>query len=154
MLKRELEGLGYEGGLTILRDFMRPLKAEFMRVGSMERFETLPGRQAQIDWGECGTIEQGRRTKKLCVFILVLGYSRRMYARFTTSMKRPTLLACMKEAFERLGVPARAAGRQHEAGGRPARRDDGHGALERHVPGLRASTTRCCRWRVHRTGRG
>lgn len=104
VLKREIETLGYEGGITILRDFVRPLKAEHERRVT-ERFETRPGRQAQMDWGECGTIEHGGETKKLYVFVFVLGYSRRMFMRFTTSMKRPVLLACMKEAFERLGVP-------------------------------------------------
>lgn len=104
VLKREIETLGYEGGITILRDFVRPLKAEHVRRVT-ERFETRPGRQAQMDWGECGTIEQGGETKKLYVFVFVLGYSRRMFMRFTTSMKRPVLLACMKEAFEQLGVP-------------------------------------------------
>lgn len=104
VLKGEIEALGYGGGITILRDYVRPLKQEHERR-VIERFETLPGRQAQIDWGECGTIEQGGQTRKLYVFVFVLGYSRRMYARFTTSLKRPALLACLKEAFERLGVP-------------------------------------------------
>ena len=53
--RRELRVRGYEGGLTILRDFVRPLKQEFVRRLT-ERFETLAGQQAQIDWGECGTI--------------------------------------------------------------------------------------------------
>lgn len=104
VLLSELRERGYGGGITILRDFVRPLKAEFTRR-VIERFETLPGRQAQVDWGECGTITVGGQTRKLYVFVFVLGYSRLMYARFTTSMKRPFLLGCLKEAFERLGVP-------------------------------------------------
>ncbi len=104
VLLSELRQRGYEGGITILRDYVRPLKAEFTRR-VIERFETLPGRQAQVDWGECGTITVGGQTRKLYVFVFVLGYSRVMYARFTTSTKRPVLLSCLKEAFERLGVP-------------------------------------------------
>lgn len=104
VLLAELRERGYRGGITILRDFVRPLKEEFTsRV--IERFETLPGRQAQIDWGECGTITADGQRKKLYVFVFVLGYSRRMYARFTTSIKRPVLLMCLKEALERLGMP-------------------------------------------------
>ncbi|MFO7767682.1 MAG: IS21 family transposase [bacterium] len=102
-LLRELRKKGYEGGITILRDFVRPIKAEFIQRVT-ERFETLPGRQAQMDWGECGTIEVDGERRKLYVFVMVLGYSRMMYAQFTTSMKQPVLLRCMKGAFEALGV--------------------------------------------------
>lgn len=42
--------LGYRGGLTILKEFIRkqtlPAQAE-----PVVRFETEPGRQMQVDWG-------------------------------------------------------------------------------------------------------
>lgn len=104
-LLREIQSMGYGGGLTILRSFVRPLKAELIQRVT-ERFETRPGRQAQIDWGECGTIMVGGERKKLYLFVLVLGYSRMTYAKFTTSTKLPTLMGCLKEAFWVLGIPA------------------------------------------------
>ena len=104
-LLRELRTRGYEGGLTILRDFVSPLNAEFVRRVT-ERFETLPGQQAQIDWGECGTIIVDGERRKLYAFVMVLGYSRMMYARFTTSTRLPVLLGCVSRAFEALGMPA------------------------------------------------
>lgn len=104
VLLRELRAKGYTGGLTVLRDAIRPLKAEQIRRVT-ERFETLPGRQAQADWGECGTITVGGETKKLYLFVLVLGYSRMLYARFTTSTKQPALFDCLQRAFQALGVP-------------------------------------------------
>ena len=70
-----------------------------------ERFETRPGQQAQIDWGECGMVTVGGERKKLYVFVMVLGYSRMMYARFTPSSKLPVLLACLAPALAVLGVP-------------------------------------------------
>ena len=91
VLFAELKKQGYKGGLTILREFVRPLKEEFTRRVT-ERFETLPGQQAQIDWGECSTIQVGGERKKLYAFVMVLGYSRMMYARFTTSSKLPVRL--------------------------------------------------------------
>jgi transposase len=103
-LLSELRRKGYRGGITILRDYIRPIKAELTRRVT-ERFETLPGRQAQLDWAECGTIEVDDQRRKLYLFVLVLGYSRMLYARFTTSMKQPMLLRCMKEAFAALGIP-------------------------------------------------
>ncbi len=103
VLFNELKARGYRGGLTILREFVRPLKEEFTRRVS-ERFETLPGQQAQIDWGECGTISVGGERKKLYVFVMVLGYSRMLYARFTTSSKLPVLLGCLTQALAVLGI--------------------------------------------------
>lgn len=105
VLLRELRARGYAGGLTILQDFVRPLKRALIRRVT-ERFETVPGQQAQIDWGECGTIQVGGERRKLYVFVMVLGYSRMMYARFTTSSKLPVLLACLARAFRVLGIPA------------------------------------------------
>jgi len=104
VLLREIKELGYSGGITILKEFVSTCKHDRVRQ-VIERFETLPGRQAQVDWGECGTILVGGERKRLYVFVLVLGYSRMTFARFTTSMKQPVLLACLREAFERLGVP-------------------------------------------------
>ena len=104
MLLQEIKKQGYTGGITILREFVRPLKQEMIRRVT-ERFETLPGQQAQIDWGECGTLDVGGERKTLYVFVMVLGYSRMMYARFTTSSKLPLLLNCLVRAFEALGIP-------------------------------------------------
>ncbi len=69
--------LGYRGGLTILREFIRkqtlPAQAE-----PVVRFETEPGRQMQVDWG---TMRNGK--SPLHVFVAVLGYSRMLYIEFT-----------------------------------------------------------------------
>ena len=104
VLLREVQKQGYTGGVTILREFVRPLKEALIRRVT-ERFETLPGRQAQMDWGECGAIQVGGERKKLYVFVLVLGYSRMTYAHFTTSCRLPVLLSCLKDAFAILGIP-------------------------------------------------
>lgn len=104
VLLREIKELGYAGGISILKEFAVTCKGEQVRQ-VIERFETLPGKQAQLDWGECGTIVENGVRRKLYAFVLVLGYSRMMFARFTTSMRQPALLACLREAFERLGVP-------------------------------------------------
>ncbi len=122
VLFREIRAMGYEGKLTILRDFVRPLKKELTRK-VVERFETRPGHQAQIDWGQCGTIMVGGEPRTLYLFTLVLGYSRMTYARFTTSCRLPALLDCLQRAFGALGVPEeilvdnmKQAVDQHDAG--------------------------------------
>jgi hypothetical protein len=66
------------------------------------RFETAPGQQGQADWGQCWTIVAGRRVK-VHLFVLTLGYSRRMYAVATADEKMPAFLRSHVEAFEHLG---------------------------------------------------
>jgi transposase len=61
VLLREIRGKGYAGAVTILKEFIGPIKNS----------ETEPGRQAQVDWGECGRIlVQGVRCK-LYVFVFL-----------------------------------------------------------------------------------
>ena len=100
----EVRQRGYAGRLTTVKDFVRDVKAEAVRE-VIARFETDPGVQAQVDWGECGTIVEGGERRKLYLFVFVLGYSRMLFGRFTTSTRQPVLLGCLREAFERLGVP-------------------------------------------------
>lgn len=103
-LFQEVRRQGYAGGLTTVKNYARTVKGEQVRQ-VIERFETVPGRQAQIDWGECGTITVNGERRKLYVFVLVLGYSRLLFARFTTSIRQPVLLTLLREVFERYGVP-------------------------------------------------
>ena len=74
---RELQTQGYCGGISILRDYIRPKRA--LRPGrATVRFETPPGQQLQCDWGEIETVVGGQAT---VVHFLVntLGYSRRFH---------------------------------------------------------------------------
>jgi len=59
---RELQDRGYRGGITILRDYIRP-KRVLRRSRATVRFETPPGRQMQNDWGEVWTKVGGKKRK-------------------------------------------------------------------------------------------
>lgn len=54
VLLRELRGRNYAGGYSILTDWLRPQR-ESARVVAVRRFETRPGKQAQVDWGHLGS---------------------------------------------------------------------------------------------------
>ena len=58
VLLQELCCQGYQGGIAILCEYIQPLKASLVRSVT-ESFDTLPGRQAQMDWGECGWLRTG-----------------------------------------------------------------------------------------------
>lgn len=62
-----------------MKRFVRPIKQQQARIAYI-RFETMPGLQAQVDWADFKISEPGGRTRTVYLFILVLGYSRAIYA--------------------------------------------------------------------------
>ena len=97
---RELKELGYEGSITILK---RWLAAQYPKEPAPEviRFETPPGRQAQVDWT---VIRRGKN--KLSAFVGTLGYSRFSFVWFTNDEKFETLIDCHERFFDAIdGVP-------------------------------------------------
>ncbi len=67
--------------------------------------ETLPGQVAQVDFGYVGRIYDsatGKR-RKAWIFIMTLGFSRRMFASLTFDQKVETWLTCHIAAFEHFG---------------------------------------------------
>jgi len=105
VLLRELQERNYVGGYTILTDWLRPQRTA-ARTVAVRRFETPPGKQAQVDWGHLGTICWEGQERKLWGFTFTLGYSRVMMAEAAVDQKLGTLLRMHEEAFRQLdGVP-------------------------------------------------
>lgn len=102
VLLRELRARGYPGGYTILTDWLRPQRQAATTV-AVRRFETPPGKQAQVDWGHLGSLEMNGHEWKLNGFTFTLGYSRTMMAEATLDQKLGTLLKLHEEAFRQLG---------------------------------------------------
>jgi len=63
------------------------------------RLRTLPGEQAQVDWGHFGKIRIGRALRKLFCFVMVLSYSRQIFLRFYLSAAMPSFVQGHVEAF-------------------------------------------------------
>lgn len=94
--------LGYTGKKSILKDYVARVRRRLLTQAVM-RFETEPGLQAQVDWKDFGRrIVDGRQTR-LYAFVMVLGYSRKAFVRFTTRVDSATLLACHMLAFAYFG---------------------------------------------------
>jgi len=101
-LLREIKQRGYTGKVSILRDFVRPLKQEQHRQAWL-RFETVPGEQAQVDWGHFYCIDSTGKVRRCYCFTMILGFSRCLYAEFTSSMDLLSLLRCHINAFDYFG---------------------------------------------------
>jgi transposase len=101
-LFREIQGLGYTGGYTRVKDFVMVTRPN-VGVPAVYRFETKPGLQAQVDWAELAIVELDGVRRKLYCFTMILGYSRMRYAELTLSVDTPTLIKCHVNAFEFFG---------------------------------------------------
>jgi transposase len=103
-LHRELRDLGYSGGYTTLTDKLRDIRPTGMSPFEV-RFETLPGRQAQVDFAHFRTVftDEPGVERILWLFSMVLGHSRMLWGRFVLHQDLPTLLRCHAAAFEALG---------------------------------------------------
>src|SRR6056297_638780 len=106
-LLREIRELGYEGAYTAVTDFLREVRPA--RQAPFERrFETPPGKQAQVDFAEF-TVEftdEPGVVRKVWLFSLVLGHSRWLWGRFVASQNLQSVLRCHIAAFSALdGVP-------------------------------------------------
>jgi transposase len=103
VLMRELRERSYDGGYTILTDWLRPQRKEAESL-AVRRFETPPGKQAQVDWGHLGTLSDGDGERKLWGFTMTLGFSRRMFAAAAIDQKLSTLLRMHESAFYEWGA--------------------------------------------------
>ena len=101
-LLAEIKAQGYIGGKSILADFTLPYRKDRRRTSDI-RFETPPGHQAQVDWAALGSHIIGGRRYKLSIFVMILGYSRMLYAEVVTDERSETFLACHKHAFNYFG---------------------------------------------------
>lgn len=100
-LFQELRRMGYCGGLSILKELLRTLRPE--RPKAFLRIETQPGEFAQVDWANVGTIVIGNATRKLSCFVMVMSYSRMMYAELTLSQCLEDFMAAHVNAFHFFG---------------------------------------------------
>jgi len=93
---------GFQGAERTVRRYIEKLKEKRDYVAYV-RFETLPGQQAQVDFGdfviECA---DGKKLTIYC-FIMVLGFSRKMYIEFIDRCTMTNFLKCHQRAFEFFG---------------------------------------------------
>ena len=89
---------------SIVKEYVRSRKMDLDEKATV-RFETMPGKQGQMDWGffEDHTVYEDGKWKRLYCFLLVLGYSRMRYIEFVTDMSTNVLIRCHQNAFRYFG---------------------------------------------------
>jgi transposase len=89
---------GYRGGQHHFRHLVslhrpRPVAEAYLRL------RTLPGEQAQCDWGSFGHLQIGRARRPLMAFVMVLSWSRQIYLHFFLDARMDSFLAGHAGAF-------------------------------------------------------
>ncbi len=93
---------GYTGSLRTLRRFVlahRPAPTREVYV----RLETLPGEQSQVDWAHVGHIRVKGGVRALYCFVLLLRYSRVMWAELVLEQTTASLLRSLMRAAQYFG---------------------------------------------------
>jgi transposase len=103
VVMRHIQQEGFTGEITIVRDYLKDRRGEMRRSRAFIRFESLPGKQMQVDWGHFGTITYGNKKRKLYAFAVIESYSRMLYVEFTHSQRQEVLHQCLINAFTFLG---------------------------------------------------
>jgi transposase len=98
---------GYTGSVVQLRRYVRTIRPAGQREAFF-RLRTLPGEQAQVDWGCFGSIVVGKSKRPLSCFVMVLGWSRAVFAYFTLDQTLESFVRCHVRAFDALGGVPRA----------------------------------------------
>ena len=89
---------GYRGS----PDHFRHLVAEHRPRRPAEaylRLRSLPGEQAQVDWGHFGHLQIGRARRPLMAFVMVLSHSRQIFLRFSLDARMENFLRGHVGAF-------------------------------------------------------
>ena len=101
------ESHGYRGSYSSVYRMMRSIKATTPVLTTVLDF--APGHTAQIDFGKGPEIidQHTGEVQKTWFFVMVLAWSRHMYAELVTDQSIETWLGCHRRSFEHFGgVPA------------------------------------------------
>lgn len=98
-----VQARGYPGRADHFRHLValhrpRPKAEAYMRL------RTLPGEQAQVDWGHFGHLEIGRARRPLMAFVMVLSWSRQIFLHFSLDARMESFLRGHVGAFAAWGA--------------------------------------------------
>jgi transposase len=94
---------GFGGSYDTVKRFVAPLRDQaFAGELTQTRFETGPGEQSQIDWGEV-RVRLRSGPSRLNIFVLTLGFSRRSFYWASPDQRMSQFLEAHERAFSHFG---------------------------------------------------
>lgn len=95
---------GYPGTISILRDYLREVRPQYLPPPVYVRTEYRPAEYAQIDWGEMpDPVLWNGHLCQVNAFVMVLCYSRLLYVEFSLAAKLADFLRCHQNALQFVG---------------------------------------------------
>jgi len=101
-LLEEIRPMGYAGCYTLVKNYARAVRRT-RGIQAVLRYETAPGMQAQVDWGNAGPVEIDGGAGRAYAFAMVLGFSRAKYVEYTLDCRTETFIRCHLNAFAHFG---------------------------------------------------
>jgi transposase len=101
-----LKERGFKGSISTVRACVQKI-----RPGCKKAFLPLAfieGEQAQVDWAHFGTMNVENTSRKFYCFVMVLAYSRAIFAHFTFDQRMASFLWCHVLAFRYFGGISRS----------------------------------------------
>jgi transposase len=98
----QLVKCGFTGGYEIVKRAVRQINGSKQQLAYV-RFETVPGEQAQVDFGEFQVPLPDGSVKKYYLFAMILGYSRKLFACLLERCDLTSFLDAHILAFEHFG---------------------------------------------------
>ena len=90
---------GFTGGPSQFRQRISQLRPRKQPEAYL-RLKTLPGEEAQTDWGHFGHLQIGQAKRPLMAFVMVLSWSRQIFLRFYLNAQMDNFLRGHVAAFE------------------------------------------------------
>ena len=98
----EIQQLGYAGGYTILKDYVRTIRPPHIKI-PRPPIDHPPGEEGQMDWSPHNTVIGGRM-QVVQTGSLVLCYSRWLYFKHFTDQTLQSVIKLHKGAFKELSA--------------------------------------------------
>jgi transposase len=96
-----LRAVGYQGGITVVRDRLRQLRPRPKQEAFFTR-DYGPGQLLQVDWADFGFALPGC-ARRVSAFVAALPFSRYLYLEFVLSQAMGSFLRCMDRALRFFG---------------------------------------------------
>jgi transposase len=102
-----LKDRGFTGSVKTLRRHLKEVRPHIVRKDKAYIYmDVNKGEQGQVDWAHFGELQVGTTTRKLYLFVMVLSWSRAIFAKYTFDMGTASFFALHEEAFQFFsGVP-------------------------------------------------
>jgi len=103
-LQEILEGEGYTGKISLLKDYVHQIRPQFKPPEAFLRMTYAPGDYGQVDWAELPdrVLHHGIQCR-VYAFVMVLCYSRQLYIEFSLATQLSDFLRCHQNALRAFG---------------------------------------------------